>query len=94
MGKCVTSSMFKRNFKDFRSYIPYSLDQTSLSNSRSTSGSVKRNSRRSRIVAAPRLLFENTSTWTCLATRFQWQAHDSPEQVLIFFYISKGAGIS
>ena len=32
--------------------------------------------RRSRIVAAPRLLFENTSTWTCLVTRFQWQAHD------------------
>ena len=57
-------------------YIPYSLDQTPLSNSRRTSGSVERNSGRSRIVAAPRLLFENTSTWTCLATRFRWQVHD------------------
>ena len=57
-------------------HVPYSLDQTPLSISRRTSGSVERNSGRSRIVAAPRLLFENTSTWTCLATRFRWQVHD------------------
>ena len=40
--------------------LPYSLDQTPLSNSRRTSGSVERNSGRSLIVAAPRLLFEYT----------------------------------
>ena len=57
-------------------WLPYLLDQTLLSNSRRTSGSVGRNSGRSRIVAAPRLLFKNTSTWTCLATRFRWQVHD------------------
>ena len=56
--------------------IPYSLDQTPLSISRRTSGIFERNSGRSRIVAAPRLLFENTSTWTCLVTRFRWQVHD------------------
>ena len=39
-------------------YLPYSLDQTPLSNSRCTSRSDERNSRRSQIVAAPRLLFE------------------------------------
>ena len=39
-------------------HLPYSLDQTPLSNSRRTSGSAEQNSRHSRIVAAPRLLFE------------------------------------
>ena len=42
-------------------YIPYSLDQTPLLNSRRTSGSAERNSRRSRIVAAPRLLLEHVN---------------------------------
>ena len=28
------------------------------------------------IVSAPHLLFENTSMWTCLTTRFQWQVHE------------------
>ena len=39
---------------------PYSLDQTPLSISRRTSRSAERNSRRSRIVAAPRLYYSRS----------------------------------
>ena len=42
----------------FPTQIPYSLNQTSLSNSHRTSGSAEQNSHCSQIFAAPRLLFE------------------------------------
>ena len=62
--QCMTSFFVdcikKRHIDTFpiEKEIPYSLDQTPLSNSGCTSGSAERNSRRSRIVAVPRLLFE------------------------------------
>ena len=48
--------------------------------------------RRSRIVAAPRLLFENTSTWTCLTTRFRWQVHDKQSRISSNFLLHQQRG--
>ena len=73
----------------------YLLGQTPLSISCNTSWSSERNSRCPRIVAVQPLLFtkhtaRGHASWLILDSRYRYTIN-SLEQVLTFFYISKGA---